>query len=81
MSTCFLTKAVEQLKPVKIYKNLKEDRIQLIKDEQNKVGVYYLINLINGHSYVGSSSNIGGRMCNYLNNAYLKNKKIVLCLL
>lgn len=75
MSTCFLTKAVEQIKPVKVYNNFKEDRLQLIKDQQGKIGVYYLVNLINGHSYIGSSINLAGRMRNYLNNTFLKNKK------
>ena len=70
MLTCFLTKAVEQIKPVKVYKNFKEDRKQLIKDQQNKVGVYCLVNLINGHSYVGSSTNLAVRMRNYLNNVF-----------
>jgi hypothetical protein len=57
MSICFLTKVVEQIKPVKVYNNFKADRIQLIKDQQNKVGVYCLVNLINGHTYIGSSIN------------------------
>jgi group I intron endonuclease len=77
MSICFLTKAVEQIKPVKVYNNLKADRIQLIKDQQNKVGVYCLVNLINGHIYIGSSTNLASRMRNYLNNSFLggANKK------
>lgn len=71
---CFLTKAKEEIKPVKVYNNLKEDRIQLFKDQQNKSGVYCLVNLINGHIYIGSSINIAGRMRSYLNNSFLKNK-------
>nr|YP_010218719.1 hypothetical protein LK370_mgp104 [Morchella brunnea]UBU98556.1 hypothetical protein [Morchella brunnea] len=69
--------AVEQLKPVKVYNNFKEDRLQLLKDQQDKIGIYYLVNLINGHSYIGSSINLAGRMRNYLNNTFLKNKKII----
>lgn len=75
MSTCFLTKTVEEIKPVKIYNNFKGDRLQLIKHEQNKVGVYCLVNLINGHIYIGSSTNLASRMRNYLNNSYLKTAK------
>jgi hypothetical protein len=71
MSTCFLTTAVEQIKPVKVYNNFKADRIQLIKDQQNMVGVYCLVNLINGHIYIGSSTNLASRMRNYLNNSFL----------
>ncbi|CAZ83565.1 unnamed protein product [Tuber melanosporum] len=76
MSTSwFLTKAIEQIKPVKVYNNFKGDRLQLLKDQKDKVGVYYLVNLINGHSYIGSSMNLAGRMRNYLNNTFLKHKK------
>src|SRR5207237_5035666 len=75
MLTCYLTKAVNELKPVKVYNNFKEDRVQLIKDNNKKEAIYCLINLINGHSYIGSSNNIAGRMRNYLYNAFLNNKK------
>lgn len=34
-----------------------------------------LINLLNGHNYIGSSNNIASRMRNYLNKSFLKNKK------
>ena len=75
MLTCYLTKAVNELKPVKVYNNFKEDRVQLIKDNNKKEAIYCLINLINGHSYIGSSNNLAGRMRNYLNDAFLNNKK------
>jgi hypothetical protein len=61
--------AVEQIKPVKIYNNLKADRLQLIKDQKDKVGVYCLVNLTNGHLYIGSSTNLASRMRNYFNNS------------
>lgn len=75
LSACFLTKAVEDIKPVKIYENFKNDRLQLLKDHKKIAGVYCLVNLINGHTYIGSSINIACRMRNYLNNAFLNNKK------
>lgn len=54
--TCFfLTKVVEQIKPKKVYTNFKENRLQILKDLKNKTGVYCLVNLINGHTYIGSS--------------------------
>ncbi|KAG0122979.1 hypothetical protein HOY82DRAFT_582293 [Tuber indicum] len=59
MLTCYLTKAVNELKPVKVYNNFKEDRVQLIKDNNKKEAIYCLIN---GHSYIGSSNNLAGRM-------------------
>ena len=74
-STCFLTKAIEQIKPIKVYNNFKENRLQLIKDQKDKTGVYCLVNLTNGNIYIGSSVNIATRMRNYLNTTFLKNKK------
>jgi len=71
----FLNKAIEQINPVKVYTNFKNDRILLIKDNNKKPGIYCLVNLINGHSYVGSSISLGTRMRNYLNNSFLKNIK------
>lgn len=65
----------KNLKPVKVYDSLKDDRIQILKDQKDKSGVYFLINNINGHTYVGSSINIAARMRNYLNNAFLKSKQ------
>ena len=64
---------IQKLKPVKVY-NLKKDSIQILKEEKEKSGVYFLINNINGHTYVGSSINLASRMRNYLNNTFLKNK-------
>lgn len=74
-STCFLTKIVKQVKPIKVYSNFKEDRQQLKKDQKDKTGVYCLVNLINGHIYIGSSVNLAVRMINYLNTTFLKNRK------
>lgn len=74
VSTCFLTKAVEEIQSVKVYPNFKENRLRITKDEK-KVGVYCLVNLINGHTYIGSSNNIASRMRNYLNNAFLNRIK------
>jgi hypothetical protein len=71
-STCFLTKLVEEIKPVQIYKNFKQDRASLIKENNGKIGVYCLVNLVNGNFYIGSSSNLAVRMRNYLNNSFLE---------
>ena len=54
-TTCFLIKAVEKIKPIKVYDNFKEYRQQLKKDQKDKSGVYCLVNLINGNIYIGSS--------------------------
>ena len=65
----------KKFKPVKVYNNLKEDRVQILKDQKDKSGVYCLINNINNHAYVGSSINLASRMKNYLNNTFLKGKQ------
>nr|YP_009543495.1 GIY-YIG endonuclease [Coniothyrium glycines]AYU74385.1 GIY-YIG endonuclease [Coniothyrium glycines] len=63
------------LKAVKVYNNLKEDRLNILKEQRNKSGVYCLINKVNGHSYVGSSIHLDSRMRNYLNKSFLKSKQ------
>lgn len=39
----------KNLKPVKIYDSLKGDRVNILKEQRDKSGVYCLINKINGH--------------------------------
>jgi hypothetical protein len=73
--TGFLIKAVEEIKPIKVYSNFKENKEQIKKDQKNKTGVYCLVNIINGHIYIGSSINLALRMNSYLNTTYLKNRK------
>ncbi|CBX90003.1 similar to GIY COI i14 grp IB protein [Plenodomus lingam JN3] len=63
------------VKAVKVYSNLKEDRLNILKEQRDKSGVYCLINKVNGHSYVGSSIKLASRMRNYLNKAFLKSKQ------
>nr|QYB19405.1 GIY-YIG endonuclease [Monilinia fructicola]QYB19466.1 GIY-YIG endonuclease [Monilinia fructicola]QYB19528.1 GIY-YIG endonuclease [Monilinia fructicola]QYB19590.1 GIY-YIG endonuclease [Monilinia fructicola]QYB19652.1 GIY-YIG endonuclease [Monilinia fructicola] len=65
----------QYLKAVKVYDNLKESRINILKEQRDKSGVYCLINKVNGHAYVGSSMNLASRMRNYLNKAFLKSKQ------
>lgn len=75
-SICFLTKAVEQIKPIKIYSNFKVNKQYVQKDQKYKTGVYCIVNLVNGNIYIGSSVNFALRMTNYLNTTLLKNRKI-----
>jgi len=63
------------INPVKVYNNFKEDRAKIMRESDNKSGVYYLINNVNGHAYVGSSINLASRMRNYLNTSFLKSKQ------
>jgi group I intron endonuclease len=63
------------LKVEKVYNNFKQDRVNIIKQEKGRSGVYLLINKVNNHTYVGSSTNLASRMRNYLNKAFLKSKQ------
>lgn len=63
------------LVPLIVYDNFKENAVNILKQEKNKSGIYCLVNKSNGHSYVGSSINLASRMRNYLNTAYLKSKQ------
>ena len=74
-STFVLSEKIAKFKPIKIYNSLKKDRLQLFKEQKNKTGIYCLVNLINGQSYIGSSVNIEGRMKSYLNNSFIKSKQ------
>ena len=65
----------DNLVPLIAYDNFKENRINILKQQKDKSGIYCLINKNNGHSYVGSSINLASRMRNYLNTAFLKSKQ------
>lgn len=70
-----LNKAVEEIKPIKVYNNFKENKTKIKIDQKDKIGIYCLLNLINGNIYIGSSVNLAARLNNYLNNTFLKNSK------
>jgi group I intron endonuclease len=65
----------ENLVPLIIYDNFEENRVNILKEQKDKSGIYCLINKNNGHAYVGSSINLASRMRNYLNKAFLKSKQ------
>nr|UEX92762.1 GIY endonuclease [Ophiocordyceps lanpingensis] len=65
----------KDLKSLKIYDIFKDNRLDILKQQKDKSGVYCFINKINGNSYVGSSINLASRMKNYLNNTFLKSKQ------
>ena len=67
--------SIKNLKPKKVYNNLNQEKVQILKDQKDKCGVYCLINNTNGHAYVGSSINLASRIRNYLNNTFLKSKQ------
>lgn len=51
----------------KLYTNLEKARLELKPSIKNKAGIYQLVNLKNGKTYVGSSNNLYRRLTDYLN--------------
>ena len=74
-STSNIENNTKDLNPLKVYNNFQENRLDILKEQKDKSGVYCFINKINGNSYVGSSINLASRMRNYLNNTFLKSKQ------
>lgn len=74
-STSNIENNTKDLHPLKTYENFKENRLDILKEQKDKSGVYCLINRVNGNAYVGSSINLASRMINYLNTTFLKSKQ------
>ena len=76
-SIAFIATLLKTVFPVKIYPNFYHDRKVIRNDHKSvKSGIYLFVNLLNPLKiYVGQSSNILGRINNYMNNSYLKSKK------
>ena len=80
VNSIFLTSTIEKIsqikKPLYIYNNFKLNKLEIYRDHIiKKSGIYCLINNINGHFYIGCSTNIKVRMSCYLSNSYLNYKK------
>ena len=58
--------------PVKNYENADLDRLQILKENKGKSGVYRWTNLTNGKSYIGSSVNLERRLKEYFSIYYLE---------
>ena len=54
------------------YKNADLDKLQILKENKGKSGVYRWTNLVNGKSYIGSSANLERRLRNYYTISYLE---------
>jgi hypothetical protein len=68
--------------PVVVYSNADTQRIQILKENKSKSGVYRWVNLENGKSYVGSSTKLGRRLRDYFDISFLeteikKNKSLI----
>jgi len=51
--------------PVKVYEDVDIYKLQVVKENKKKAGVYRFINKTNGKSYIGSSTNLGRRFTQY----------------
>ena len=63
-----------------IYTNADTQRIQILKENKSKSGIYRWVNLKNGKSYVGSSTKLSRRLRDYFDISplfffFLKKKK------
>jgi len=50
---------------VVLYDDADKDKLNILADNRNKIGIYRWINKINGNTYIGSSVNISVRMYTY----------------
>jgi group I intron endonuclease len=57
--------------PVKIYANADIQKMQILKENKGKSGVYRWVNKETGKSYVGSGTNLARRFYNYYSAALL----------
>jgi group I intron endonuclease len=53
------------------YENVDIEKLNILKENIKKSGIYMLTNLINGKRYIGSSENLSRRFSEYLNTNYL----------
>lgn len=65
--------------PVKKYSNADLQKSQIINENQGKAGVYRLVNLVNGKTYIGSSVNLAKRLKRYFTFSFISNKKKITC--
>jgi len=68
----YSTNGVTPVVPEKSYANADLQKLEIIKENKGKAGIYRWMNLINGKSYVGSSADLGKRLRNYFNLDYLE---------
>jgi len=59
------------VQPVKVYHNLEKERAIIREHNEGRSGIYRWVNLINGKSYIGSSSQLFARFKNYLSPGYI----------
>lgn len=65
------TPNLNQVKPVIIYDNADQDKLNILADNRNKTCIYRWVNKKNGNTYVGSSVTMSVRMYTYYSLRYL----------
>jgi len=58
------TNSSEPLKiiPVKLYSNINIQKQDILNDNKSKLGIYWIINKVNGKFYIGSAVNLNRRL-------------------
>ena len=57
--------------PVREYQNMEVMKVEILKENKGKAGIYRFVNVVNGKSYVGSAVNLSIRLGKYYNINYL----------
>jgi len=56
------------------YEDPVKDKVNILKHNKDKCGIYKWTNKINGQTYIGSSVNLSSRISNYLSRNYLSKR-------
>ena len=63
--------------PVKIYVNTDIKKLEILKENTGRSGIYRWINNTDGKSYIGSSTKLNKRFLQYFNTKFLLNKTLI----
>ena len=64
---------MKNIKCLKRYKFSFKNKIDILKENKNMMGIYMLYNIITNQCYVGRSNSLAKRFGNYYNDNYLNN--------
>ena len=64
-----------KLEPVKVYLYPDKEKVEIIRENKDRVGIYRWVNLHSGKSYIGSSSNLRIRFKQYFNYNHISYPK------
>jgi len=64
-----------KIKPVAVYKNCRQEKSRILKENRNKVAVYRWVNNVNNKTYIGSSVNLSVRLYKYFSLNHLNEIK------